>query len=34
VYSFDSEGKPSSWVPEDSPIKTAIRGILEELELS
>ncbi|NLT14789.1 MAG: AAA family ATPase [Clostridiales bacterium] len=33
VYRFDAEGKPSSGVPDDSPVKTALREILQKLEL-
>ena len=33
VFRYDSEGLPSSKVPEDSPIKNAMREILEALEL-
>jgi CO dehydrogenase maturation factor len=33
VYRYDADGKPSSAVPEDSPVKTAMRGILAKLEL-
>lgn len=32
VYRFDAEGKPSSGVPDDSPVKTALREILQKLE--
>ena len=33
VYQFDSEGKPIVDVPDDSPIKTAIKSIITELNL-
>lgn len=33
IYSFDTAGKPSSDVPENSPIKAALRDIIEKLEL-
>jgi CO dehydrogenase maturation factor len=33
VYRFDADGKPSSSVPDDSPVKTALREILKKLEL-
>jgi CO dehydrogenase maturation factor len=33
VYRFDCDGKPSSQVPEDSPIKAALREILGRLEI-
>ena len=31
VYRYDSDGLPSSKVPEDSPVKNAMRGIVEAL---
>ena len=33
IYRYDADGKPSSAVPEDSPVKTAMRGILQMLGL-
>ncbi len=33
VYRYDADGKPSSGVPEDSPVKAALRDILKKLEL-
>ena len=33
VYRFDSDGLPSSKVPEDSPVKSAIREVIKKLEL-
>jgi CO dehydrogenase maturation factor len=33
VYRYDAEGKPSSSVPDDSPVKAALRDILQKLEL-
>lgn len=33
VYQYDAEGKPSSGVPETSPVKTALRDILQKLGL-
>ena len=33
VYRYDSDGIPSSTVPGDSPIKTALAGIIAKLEL-
>ena len=33
VYSYDSDGLPSADVPDDSPIKTAMRGIVAQLGL-
>jgi len=33
VYRYDCEGKPSAKVPEDSPVKTALRDIIAKLEL-
>lgn len=33
VYRYDCDGKPSSQVPEDSPVKTAVRGVIEALPL-
>ncbi|MDR1728480.1 MAG: AAA family ATPase [Acidobacteriota bacterium] len=33
VYRYDCEGRPSSAVPEDSPVKQALRPIIEKLGL-
>ena len=33
VYLYDSEGKPIVDIPEDSPIKTAVKSIINELNL-
>jgi CO dehydrogenase maturation factor len=33
VYRYDADGKPSSSVPDDSPVKAALRDILQKLEL-
>ena len=33
VYAFDCEGKPSSQVPDDAPVKKALAGIIKELNL-
>jgi len=33
VYKYDTAGKPSSNVPDDSPVKVAVRTIAEALEL-
>ncbi|SHI18385.1 CO dehydrogenase maturation factor [Sporobacter termitidis DSM 10068] len=33
VYRYDADGKPSSTVPEESPVKTAMNEILKKLEL-
>jgi len=33
VYQYDSEGKPIADVPDDSPIKTAVKSIIAELSL-
>ena len=33
IYRYDAEGKPSSTVPESSPVKTAMNDILKKLEL-
>jgi len=32
VYEYDTEGKPSSQVPDDSPIKTALKEIIARLD--
>ncbi len=33
VYEYDCEGKPSSQVPEDTPVKAALHGIMKCLDL-
>jgi CO dehydrogenase maturation factor len=33
VYRYDADGKPSSKVPDDSPVKVALKEILTKLEL-
>ena len=33
VYEYDCEGKPSSKVPDDSPVKLALAGIMRKLNL-
>lgn len=33
VYRYDTDGRPSSSVPDDSPVKAALRGILQKLDL-
>ena len=33
VYEYDCEGKPSSKVPDSSPVKQALRGIMRSLDL-
>ena len=33
VYEYDCEGKPSAKVPEDNPVKVALRSIMEKLDL-
>ena len=33
VYEYDCEGKPTSQLPEDTPIKTTLRKIMEDLGL-
>ena len=33
VYAYDCEGKPSSQVPDSSPVKQALTGIIKELKL-
>ena len=33
VYEADCDGKPSAHVPEDSPVKTALRAILKKIDL-
>ena len=33
VYEFDAEGKPSVTVPDDSPVKVAVRKIFDQLSL-
>ena len=33
VYAYDCEGRPSSQVPDDAPVKKALAGIIKELKL-
>lgn len=33
VYEYDAAGKPLASLPEDSPVKTAVKGIIEKMEL-
>ncbi|HIY09201.1 MAG TPA: AAA family ATPase [Firmicutes bacterium] len=33
IYEYDCAGKPTSQIPEDSPVKTALREIMGKLEL-
>ena len=33
VYRFDCEGRPTVQLPEDSPVREALKGIIEKLEL-
>ena len=33
VYEYDCEGKPSAKVPDDAPVKAALRSIMETLSL-
>ena len=33
VYEYDCEGKPTSSLPDDNPVKQALRGIVAKLEL-
>ena len=33
VFEYDCEGKPSSKVPEDTPVKQALRAIMNRLNL-
>ena len=33
VYEYDCDGRPSSRIPEDSPIKVALHKILDQLNL-
>lgn len=33
VYEYDSEGKPTVTLPEDSPVKAALRSIVDKLKL-
>ena len=33
VFEFDSDGKPSSQVPENTPVKVALREIMTRLSL-
>lgn len=34
VYQYDCEGRPTASLPEDNPVKMALRAIVEKLELS
>lgn len=34
VYQYDCEGRPTASLPEDNPVKTALRAIVDKLELS
>ena len=33
VYEYDCEGKPSSKIPETSPVKVALHQLMEDLDL-
>ena len=33
VYRFDCEGRPTVQLPKDSPVRTALKGIIEKLGL-
>ncbi len=33
VFQYDCDGRPSSQVPEDSPVKVALRGIMQKLNI-
>ena len=33
VYEYDAEGRPSVTVPENSPVKQAVRAIFDQLAL-
>ena len=33
VYEYDCEGKPSSQVPDDTPVKTALAAVMRDLNL-
>jgi CO dehydrogenase maturation factor len=33
VYEYDCEGKPSSQVPDDTPVKTALAAVMRDLKL-
>ena len=33
VYEYDCEGRPTSTLPEDNPVKTALRAIVDNLKL-
>lgn len=33
VYEYDCEGKPSSKVPDDTPVKQALKAVMQELKL-
>ena len=34
VYQYDCEGRPTASLPEDNPVKMALRAIVDKLELS
>ena len=33
VYEYDCEGRPTSRLPEDNPVKKALRAIVDKLDL-
>lgn len=33
VYEYDCEGRPTASLPEDNPVKVALRGIVDKLGL-
>jgi CO dehydrogenase maturation factor len=33
VYEYDCEGRPTSTLPEDNPVKAALRAIVDQLDL-
>ena len=33
VYEYDCEGRPTSTLPEDNPVKVALRAIVDKLNL-
>jgi CO dehydrogenase maturation factor len=33
VYEYDCEGRPTSTLPEDNPVKSALRAIVDKLDL-
>ena len=33
VYEYDCEGKPSSQVPDNTPVKTALAAVMRDLNL-